>query len=161
MSDKTKKIFLGLSIFVPFLLYSVYYYAKMVQNAPYKFSEFVSVELQYGDKHNLYNTFNSKSGKYQYINRKDSIVVKNIRLDSLDLQAIHRKASEMGVWNFPSEMLTNNEHGTRFYIVMNYQRKTKTILIDSDWNGTPKIADAAKQFITTVQDKIHENQVEN
>ncbi len=71
---KSKKTFLILSIIVPFLLYCFYYYGMMVKNAPYKFSEFQSMQFEFGYKDSLLNKYDSKTGNYQYINRKDSVV---------------------------------------------------------------------------------------
>ena len=85
MSDRAKKIFLTLSVIVPFLFYCLYYYGMVFKNAPYKFTEFDSIVFQYGDRGNLLNKFNSKTGEYQYVNAHDSLVKMNLRLNKDDL----------------------------------------------------------------------------
>ena len=74
MSDRAKKIFLFLCIVVPFLLYSAYYYAHMIKNAPYKFSEFDHIRFEYGDGDTLMNQYDSRTGAYQYLTKDDSLV---------------------------------------------------------------------------------------
>jgi len=85
MSDRFKKIFLGLCVIVPFFLYCVYYYSMVLKNAPYKFTEFVSMQFQYGPGDSLVNKYDSKTGIYQYVNAKDSLVTIKLHLTELEL----------------------------------------------------------------------------
>ncbi|RRN76550.1 hypothetical protein EIM50_24115, partial [Pseudoxanthomonas sp. SGD-10] len=73
MSNRTKKIFFALTIVVPFLLYCVYYYGKMVQNAPYKFAEFEAVILKAGLGEKYEKIYNSKTQEFQYVTLSDSV----------------------------------------------------------------------------------------
>src|SRR6187402_3060585 len=130
MSNRGKKIFLILSIIVPFLMYCVYYYGMMVKNAPYKFVEFDSIVFQYGTGDSLVNKYNSKTGEYQYINKHDSLVKMHLRLTKDDLLYLHRKAADLGFWDFPSSELgdTASRAGVkppRYLIEFNYKRKSK------------------------------------
>jgi hypothetical protein len=102
MSDKAKKIFLILTIAVPFLMYCVYYYGRMIKNAPYKFTEFNSFVIQYGTSDSLLNKYDSKTGAYQYLNKRDSLVKMNLLLTKSDLLYLHRKAADLCFWVFPS-----------------------------------------------------------
>src|SRR5690606_18456444 len=106
MSDRAKKIFLGLSIFVPFLLYSVFYYSQMFKNAPFRFVDFESIVLRYGHGDSLVNRFDSQTGIYQYVNKRDSLVTDTVRLRKDDLQYLHGKAAQLGFWNLPEDMTT-------------------------------------------------------
>src|SRR5690606_16367009 len=75
MSDRTKKIFLAICIILPFVLYCFYYYSQMFKNAPFRFADFESIVLKYGEGDNLVNQFDSKTGRYQFLNTQDSMVV--------------------------------------------------------------------------------------
>src|SRR5437879_1724538 len=101
--NKSKKIFLALSIIVPFLFYCIYYFGMVLKNAPYKFTEFDSIVFQYGDRDSMVNKFNSKTGEYQYLNVRDSLVKKHLRLNKDDLLYLHRKAADLGFWDFPAD----------------------------------------------------------
>ncbi|MBC7913189.1 MAG: hypothetical protein H7Y07_03610, partial [Pyrinomonadaceae bacterium] len=83
----------------------------MVKNAPYKFSEFESLTFKYGLGDSLVNQYNSKTGMYQYVNHKDSIIRKTVKLTKDDLLILHRRAAQLGYWNFPSSIV--NEEKTK------------------------------------------------
>lgn len=159
MSDRYKKIFLALSILVPFMLYCVYYYGMMISNAPYRFSEFESFDFKYGAGNNLNNTYNSKTGRYQYVNNHDSLVVKTVRLNKDDLLYLHRKAAELGFWNFPKEV-TNEQIDTKFknsphyFFAFHYQKKSKEVIFDEAFNGDTRLKDAAMQLAKQIEQRL-------
>lgn len=161
MSDKAKRIFLGLSIFVPFFIYCVYYYSQMIKNAPFRFTDFQSVELKYGTGDNLINQYNSATGHYQYLDREDSLIEKNLKLRKEDMLYIHRKAAELGFWNLPDEMLATPEGdidstSTYFFLKLNYKEKSKSVYVDVNYPGNAKMLGTAKSVIEEVQRVIND-----
>ena len=68
MTSRGKKIFLFLTVVVPFLIYGIIYYAPIIRNAPFKAKEFVSLEYKWGAGKNLENSYNSATGEYKYLN---------------------------------------------------------------------------------------------
>lgn len=157
MSNKAKKIFLALSIVVPFLMYCMYYYGMMVKNAPYKFTEFEELTFKYGERKNLVNSYNSRTQEYKYLSNSDSLIQKKVKLTKNDLLYLHRKAADLGFWNFPENMEgPSAETGAsvaHYYIEFKYKRKTKHIDFDADYAGKPELSDAAKRLISEI-DKI-------
>ena len=162
MSSKAKKIFLALSIIVPFLLYCVYYYGMVFKNAPYKFTEFKSLVFKYGVRDSLVNSYNSETGVYQYLNNRDSLVKKQVFLKKSELLYLHRKASDLGFWNFPANETTadsTNHKGvkpTRFVMQFNYQRKSKTITFDENFDGPQKLVEANTIMLKEIQSVLNE-----
>lgn len=160
MTNKSKKIFLALSVIVPFMLYCFYYYGMMVKNAPYKFSEFESLTFKYGAGNNLINQYDSRTQNYQYVTKTDSLIKKKVKLTKDDLLYLHRKAAQLGFWDFPSEVLntseTSNSASPRYYIELKYQRKTKTVLFDRDYNGDVKLKDAVRILIEEIDRTIND-----
>lgn len=159
MGDKGKKIFLALSIVVPFMIYCVYYYGMMVKNAPYKFAEFESLNFKYGIGDSLINQYDSKTMHYQYLNDRDSLVKKQVKLTKDDLLYLHRKAAELGFWDFPQDMTgpasANGAKSPRYYLEFKYQRKTKKVVFDLNYNGNTKLKDAVRQLIETVSKSVN------
>src|SRR3954463_6376204 len=159
MSNKGKKIFLLLSIVVPFLFYCVYYYGMMVKNAPYKFAEFDSIVFQYGNRDSLLNKYNSKTGDYQYINTHDSLVKMHLRLTNDDLLYLHRKAADLGFWDFPSSELADSTKGKnksiRYIIEFKYKKKSKRVVYDSGFVGDIRLIDANKTLIKEIQQSLY------
>lgn len=155
MSERSKKIFLYVCIIVPFLGYCIFYYSNMIKNAPFRFSDFESVEFSYGDADNMSNKFDSKTGKYQYVDRRDSLIQKSLKLRKDDLLYLHRKATEYGFWNFPDDMTSSivdtAKSNVRFLLKFNYKEKSKQVLFDTDFKGDPKLYDAAKTMVAEVQ----------
>lgn len=151
MSDRTKRIFLGFCIVFPFLLYCFYYYSQMFKNAPFRFADFESIVLKYGEGDSLVNQFDSKTGLYQFVNPQDSLVIDTVRLRKDDAQYLHGKATQLGFWNLPDDMTNGDTDKTkpvaRFYLQFNYKEKSKEVTLDADFNGNPKMLDAAKTMV--------------
>lgn len=161
MSNRGKKIFLALTIVVPFLIYCVVYYTPMFRNAPFKLKEFESIDFKWGMGNNLENSYNSATGDYQYVNGQDSLIKTNVKLRKDDILYLHSKASELGFWNFP-DVLANR--GTdldsskvlRYVIQFNYKKKSKTVIYLTDYNEIPKLKGLAEQMKTLLLQSIND-----
>ena len=161
MNTRAKKIFLALTIVVPFLIYCVVYYTPMLRNAPYKLKEFESIEFKWGMGNNLENSYNSATGEYQYVNAQDSVIKTNVKLRKDDILYLHSKANELGFWNFP-DLLANQ--GTdlktsavpRYVMKFNYKKKSKTVTYLADFNEIPKLKGLAEQMRTLLQQSIND-----
>ena len=162
MSDKTKKIFLALTVIVPFLMYCVYYYAGIFKNAPYKFTEFKSFVFQYGTGDSLVNKYNSLTGDYQYLNKRDSLIKLKMYLNKSELLYLHRKAADLGFWDFPSEELSgdtskiNCVKPPRYLMEFNYIHKSKKVIFDANYMGPQKLVDANLQMKKEIQSVLDE-----
>ncbi|MBC8051833.1 MAG: hypothetical protein H7Y13_02085 [Sphingobacteriaceae bacterium] len=160
MSNKSKKIFLALSVVVPFLIYCFYYYGMMVKNAPYKFSEFESLTFKYGLGDSLVNQYDSKTFLYQYVAENDSLIKKKVKLSNDDLLYLHRKAAQLGYWNFPSQIVNKEEDSKtstpHYYIEFKYKKKSKAVLFDLSYNGDPKLKDAVRRLIEEISRTIND-----
>jgi len=159
MTSRGKKIFLALSIIVPFLIYCVVYYTPMIQNAPFKSSEFVSLQYKWGVGKDLENSYDSATGAYQYLDNRDSLVKTNVKLRKNDIIYLHNKANELGLWNFPEVIANRGSDLTspkvlRYEIQFNYQRKSKKVIILTDYNEIPKLRDVSAQMRTLVAQTI-------
>lgn len=164
MISKRRKAFLVACITIPFLLYSVYYYAIMIKNAPYKFAEFDHITFQYGTGDSLLNKYSSLTGQYQYVTVHDSLVKMHLHLSHNDLLYLHRKAAYLGFWDFPTQELGDTsarKSGSkvpRYIIEFGYKRKTKRVVYDADFNGNPKLKDANEQLIKEIQGILNDAQ---
>lgn len=143
------------------MIYCVYYYGQMVKNAPYKFAEFESFNIQFGQGDSLVNRYDSKTMQYQYVNDRDSLVVKKVKLTKDDLLFLHRKAAEYGLWDFPADLRSGDKGADipHYTLEFKYQRKSKRIDFDANFNGNPKLKDAVRSLLETVTSTI--NRAEN
>lgn len=165
MSNRARNIFLICTVILPFIGYCVYYYAGVFKNAPYKFTEFQSIVFRYGDPGTMLNRFDSKTGEYQYVNARDSVVKMNLKLNSDQLLFLHRKAAELGFWDFPVDErgdTTARIDGTRpprYYIEFNYKHKSKKVVYDANFYYVdPRLKDANQQLIKQIQQVLTEQE---
>ncbi len=164
MNVNSRKIFIGLCIVVPFLLYCVFYYSNMVKNAPYRFADFESIVIKYGEPHHMVNEYNTKTHHYQYLDKNDVLISDTLKLRKDDLLYLHRKAMELGFWNLDNDMTTPRPDSTvgreipRFYVEYNYKDKSKKVTLDADYSGNPKMKDAAKTVVDEILKMLAEAQ---
>ena len=145
MSDRAKKIFLGLTVIVPFVIYCVVYYIPIFKNAPFKLPDFVSVQYSWGVNDTLENHYNSLTGEYQYISSRDSVIKKKFFLNDDNVIYLHSKARELGLWNFPDtlgEKSLTSKQIPRYVIQFNYKNKSKRVVIYENFDGNPKLVGA-------------------
>ncbi|MCX2575045.1 hypothetical protein [Pedobacter sandarakinus] len=157
MSSRGKKIFLAITIIVPMIIYCYIYYKPIIQNAPFRKDDFVSMQFSYGLKDSLENHYDSKTGVYQYINNKDEEVSKKFFLKSDEVLYMHRKANEIGLWNFPDTIGRKSDKSRmvpRYDIKFNYKEKSKHVVIYGDFDGNPKLLDAAVQMRKVIQETL-------
>jgi len=161
MSDKKKKIFLFAIIIGSFLIYSLIYYVHVFNNAPYNFKEFKSFVFRYGTRDKMMNYYNSTTGEYNYLNKKDSLIKSHLLLTNADLDSLHKNARNLGFWDFPETELSadttsdRSKDVPRYSIQFNYKRKSKHVLFDANYNGAAKLVDANKDMIKKITDILN------
>ncbi len=140
----------------------VVYYRQIFRPSPYDFSEFKSIVFKYGEGDSLGNQYNSETGEYQYLNRSNQLVKTQMYLTRNDLLYLHRKAAELGFWDFPAKELntdTTNTNGVkhfRYFIELNYGQKTKTVLFDANYDGPQQLVEANRLLIKEIESVINE-----
>jgi len=135
----------------------------MIKNAPFRSYELESIVFKYGEEGNLVNQFDTRTGTYQFLNNSDSLVTTKVKFNKNDLVYLHHKAASLGFWDFTEDMTeTNNldssRKSTQFYLEFNYKEKSKKMLLDVNYNGNPKLHDAAKSLIEEVQRVLNDAQ---
>lgn len=163
MSTNAKRIFLLLTIVVPFLAYCIIYYTPIIRNAPFRSNEFVSFTYKWGMGNDLVNSYNSATGEYQYLDKRDSLIKTNVKLRQNDIIYLHNKANELGYWNFPDVISNagtdlNKSKVLRYVFEFKYKRKSKKVIFLTDFNDIPKLADVAGQMRTLVENTINDAQ---
>lgn len=159
MTSRGKKIFLFLTIVIPFLIYCIIYYAPIIRNAPFKAKEFVSLEYRWGVGDKLENTYNSVTGEYRYLNNKDSLIVTHIMLSERDKKFLDSNADEQGFWNLPDvvandEAEVNNPKALRYFMKFNYQKKSKEVTYFPSFNGNPRMKNATAQMQKIIEQML-------
>ena len=159
MSTRAKRLFLFFTVVVPLLIYSIIYYAPIIRNAPFKAKEFVSITYKWGVGNKLENSYNSVTGDYKYLDDKDSLIIKHVKLSERDKKFLDSNADEQGFWNLPSIVANNEEDvksskAVRYYMEFNYQKKSKIVTYLSDFDGNPRMKDAAAQMQKIIEQTL-------
>lgn len=165
MSSRAKKIFLILSVVVPFVIYGAIYYAPMIRNAPFQEKYFVSLEYSWGTGDKLENSYNSVTGQFKYLNKDDELVNSQFKLNTRDIKYLDSIADVQGFWNLPS-VVANSEDDLkdpkqlRYVIKFNYQKKSKEVVYLPSFKGSERMKSAAakmqKEIELTLIDKEKE-----
>lgn len=155
MTSRGKKIFLALTVIVPFLIYSIVYYAPIIRNAPFQEKDFVSLEYKWGAGDQLENSYNSSTGEFKYLNKNDSLINRNIKLTTKDIKYLDSIADVQGFWNLP-DVVANSENDLkdatklRYFIKFNYKKKSKEVTYFPNFTG----AERMKGAVSKVQKEI-------
>ncbi|RZK70490.1 MAG: hypothetical protein EOO92_21080 [Pedobacter sp.] len=151
MTSRGKKIFLALTVIVPFLIYSIVYYAPIIRNAPFQEKDFVSLEYKWGMGTQLENSYNSATGEFKYLNKNDSLVNRNIKLTISDIKYLDSVADVQGFWNLPSVVANGEEDLSdakklRYIIKFNYKKKSKEVTYFPSFSGNEKMKGAVSKM---------------
>lgn len=137
------------------------YYLVNLKQGPYPASSFISMTYKWGLGDTLTNSYNSATGDYQYLDNRDQLVKKQVKLHTNNIIFIHSKANELDVWNMPDIIANKNEDLSskkvlRYEIVLNYERKTKKIIFMTNYNEDVALADRADQLQKMIKQTIDE-----
>jgi hypothetical protein len=141
------------------------YYLINLKQGPYSASSFISVNYKWGVGDTLQNSYNSATGDYQYLDNRDQIIKKKVKLHANNIIFIHSKANEQDIWTLPDVIANKNEDLTskkvlRYEMVFNYEKKTKKIVFMTNYDEDIAVANRAdllqkiiKQTIDEVEDR--------
>ncbi len=166
MTSTGKKVFLASSVIVPFVIYSAFYYAPFIKNAPFKEKEFVSLDYKWGVGDQLANSYNSVSGDFKYLDKNDSLIVQNFKLSTSDVKYLDSIADTQGFWNLPdvvanSDKDFNDLKQLRYVIKFNYQRKSKEVTYLPSFRGNERMKGAASKMQKEIELMLIDKEVTN
>lgn len=128
---------------------------------PYPASDFVAVSYKWGVGDTLANSYDSATGDYQYVDSRDSIIHRNVKLRSNNIIFIHSKANELNLWQLP-EVIANpsadlkSAKVLRYEMVFTYEKKVKKITYLADYNEDLAVALAAEELQKMLKQTIDE-----
>ena len=159
MTSKGKKIFLILTVVVPFLIYSIVYYQEKFRYANFKAKDFVSFEYKWGTEKNLENSYNSANGVYKYHDNNDSLIVRKLMLTKKDFKYLDSIADVQGFWNL-NAILANtrqdleNRKILRYEMTFIYKNDTKSVTYLSNYSLNDRKKSAAAQMQKEIEQTL-------
>jgi AAA15 family ATPase/GTPase len=161
MTPRGKKIFIVLTVVVPFLIYSIVYYQEKFRYANFKAKDFVSFEYKWGVGENLENSYNSATGTFKYHDVSDSVVEKKLKLTTADFKYLDSIADVQGFWNLPpilanSEADLKNPKILRYDMKFVYKHGEQSVLFLFNYDITERKRSAAAQMQKEIEKLLTE-----
>lgn len=126
--------------------------------SPVQVVDFESFTLIWGKTDSLLNRYDSKTGNYQYVDRRDSLHRTQVRLHSNEIIFLHHKINELGFWGLPATIGSPAIEGkTQYALTFHYKGRSKTMKVYQA--AAPSInlqLDSAMRLIGMVQAVIDE-----
>ncbi len=137
------------------------YYMIKLKQGPYRSTDFISVQYSWGLGDTLVNSYNSATGHYQYLNNKDSLVTNKFKLRTNNMIYLHSKANELNLWSLPDVIANDgadlkSSKILRYEMTFRYVNKTKKIILMSNYDENPQIAQTAFELQKLVENTITE-----
>lgn len=137
------------------------YFVINKQKGPFSASELVSIEYKWGLGDSLVNVYNSATGNYQYLDNKDSLITKKLKLRANNIIFIHSKANELDLWTLPNVIANKNanlktDQTLRYEIIFNYETKVKKIVFLTNYDEDMGVLDRVSQLQKTIKSTIDE-----
>jgi len=155
-----RKLFVIFSIVVPFIVYSVYYYATLISHAPYRYDQFMGFEYKTFRNGQMRTHINSKTGEFSYFNRKDSLIQTKIQISSSELKDIHEKLRDIIFWDIPLVAGDSTQkHRTDVllvYLKVKYKRAEKTVWWQDNYFADRKLDERMAEISTYINSKASE-----
>lgn len=128
------------------------FYLLKLKQAPYPVSSFLAVSYRWGTGESLPNSYDSGTGKYQYLDNHDSLQVNRLKLNASNIIFLHNKANEIGLWDLPETIGTKPgkiADVLRYEMEFRYEGKTKRIVYytNSGQTDLSQKASALQQLI--------------
>lgn len=162
MLSKIKKNISFIATIIVIIIISIAgYFLINKQKGPFYASELVSIEYKWGLGDTLVNRYNSATGNYQYLDNRDSLIRKKLKLRANNIIFIHSRANEINLWSLPSLIANKNANlktnqVLRYEITFNYETKVKKITYLTDYDEDMAVLDRVNQLQQTIKSTIDE-----
>ena len=134
------------------------YYLINLKQGLYPASSFISLQYKWGEGDTLINSYNSATGSYQYLDHRDSLITKKVKLNANNIIFLHSRANEAGLWQLPEVIGKTNEAkadtALRYEFVFNYEQNTKKIVFYPSQVDNVALADSASKLLAAIEQTI-------
>lgn len=137
------------------------YYILKVRSGGEKAASFVSLTYKWGMGDTLQNSYNSKTGDYQFLDKSDQLVKVNFKLRTNNIIFLHSKINQGDLLHVP-DTIANPQANLKDPKVLRYEFQfvyddtTKNIVYLTNYDKDPIIADKASALQKVVQQIITE-----
>jgi len=159
MSAKQKMV-MKLALVVFIVVVGGYYITKL-RSGGKKAISFVSLTYKWGVGDTLQNSYNSKTGEYQFLDQQDKLIKENFKLRTNNVIFLHSKINEQDLLNVPDTIANpsanlKDDKVLRYEFKFVYDDTVKNIIYLTNYDKDPLIANKASALQKTVQQIITE-----
>lgn len=137
------------------------YYIMKLRSGGKRAVSFVSLTYKWGVGDSLQNSYDSKSGNYQFLDQKDQLIKENFLLRTNNVIYLHSKINEQDLLNVP-DTIANVNADLKDSTVLRYEFKfvyddmTKHIIYMTNYDKDPLVKAKASAMQKYVQQMILE-----
>lgn len=137
------------------------FYVMKMRSGGKKAASFVSLTYKWGVGDTLQNSYDSKTGNYQFIDQREQLIKENFKLRTNNIIFLHSKINEQDLLNIP-DMVANPQANLKDPKVLRYEFKfvyddtTKNIIYLTNYDKDLLISEKAKSLQKVVQQIITE-----
>lgn len=162
---KSKNISLILTIAVIFIAGAGGYFLIKLKQGPYPAASFVSLQYKWGEGDSLVNSYDSATGNYQYLDSRDSLITKKIKLNANNIIFLHSRANEAGLWELPnviaSKKAIENEKNLHYEFIFKYEQKTKKIIFYPYQMDDEGLLSSVSKLIESIEQTLKDAEARN
>jgi hypothetical protein len=134
------------------------YYLIKLKRGPYPAATFVSFQYKWGDGDTLANSYDSNTGNYQYLDHRDSLIHKKVKLNANNIIFLHSRVNEAGLWELPNIIGSAKDNkgnsAFRYEMIFNYEQQHKKIIYYPSANADVGLANSASKLIAAIEQTI-------
>ncbi|WP_199117430.1 hypothetical protein [Pedobacter sp. ASV28] len=151
---------IGIVAVIVIALIGGFYLLKLKQGS-HSAASFVSLRYSWGVGDSLLNSYDSKTGSYAYLDKRDSLIKKNFKLRANNVIYLHSKINELGLLDIPSVLANKNANlkdakVLRYEFEFVYDNQLKKIVYLTNYDQDPVIANKAMALQKVVGQTIDE-----
>ena len=137
------------------------YYIMKLRSGGKKAVAFVSLNYQWGVGDTLQNSYDSKTGNYQFLDQQDRLIKENFKLRTNNVIYLHSRIDEQDLLNIPDTIANKNADlkdpkVLRYQFQFVYDDTTRNIIYLTNYDKDPVISNKASALQKVVQQIISE-----
>lgn len=137
------------------------YYIMKVRSGGKRAAAFVSLTYKWGVGDTLQNSYNSKTGEYEFLDQRDQLIKENFKLRTNNVIFMHSKINEQDLLNIPDTVANvgfdlKDSKVLRYEFSFVYDDTTKNIVYFTNYDKDPIIRNKAIGLQKVVQQVITE-----
>jgi len=137
------------------------YYIMKLRSGGKRAVAFLSLSYKWGVGDSLQNSYDSKTGNYQFLDQRDRVIKENFKLRTNNIIYLHSKIDEQDLLHIPDTVANTgadlkDPKVLRYEFQFVYDDTTKNIIYLTNYDKDPVIGNKASALQKVVQQIVNE-----